>query len=105
MPSPSGLDHKNINEIQALLTEHLKEKDNYSIYFFGSRATSQYRQYSDLDLWINSTPSLSTTELGQLRELFEESNLPIKVDLVTDDSCTDDFKKGIHNKKVFWFGK
>lgn len=105
MSSPSGLDRKSIKEIQGLLTAQLKEKDSYSVYFFGSRATSQYRQYSDLDLWINSIPSLSTTELGQLRELFEESDLPIKVDLVTDDSCTDDFKKDIHSKKLFWFGK
>jgi predicted nucleotidyltransferase len=49
---------------------------------FGSRVRGQAKPWSDLDLVIIGTAPLSLRELGELREAFEESTLPMRVDLV-----------------------
>ncbi len=46
---------------------------------FGSRATGRARRFADLDLCILSPISLA--ELGELRDAFDESDLPFVVDL------------------------
>ncbi len=54
---------------------------NAKIYCFGSRARGDYHEFSDLDLMLESDKDLSDL-IGELREVFEESSLPIKIDLV-----------------------
>ncbi len=49
---------------------------------FGSRVRGQAKPWSDLDLVIIGTAPLSLRELGELREAFEASTLPMRVDLV-----------------------
>jgi predicted nucleotidyltransferase len=48
-------------------------------FVYGSRAKSRARPLSNLDLVIRA--SLPHSELARLRNEFEESNLPFKVDL------------------------
>jgi uncharacterized protein len=52
------------------------------VWVFGSRATGRARRYSDLDLLIDAGRPLSRDEAALLREAFEESDLPFRVDLV-----------------------
>ncbi len=49
---------------------------------FGSRATGRARPYSDLDLLIVEPARLSWLQRADLRDLFEASDLPFRVDLV-----------------------
>ena len=64
------------------------------IWVYGSRANGRARRYSDLDLMLddNGQP-VSLRIMGDLDEDFDESNLPIIVDLhdmaLTDDSFLD----------------
>ena len=54
---------------------------------FGSRATGRARPHSDLDLLV--TPSagpLTWAQLADLRDAFEASRLPFRVDVVEVDS-------------------
>lgn len=55
---------------------------------FGSRATGSARASSDLDLVI--MPPISQRELYDLMEAFEESDLPIFVDVLAWDRIDSD---------------
>ncbi len=46
---------------------------------FGSRATATYKSYSDIDLVLYG--SISESGIDRLWTLFNESNLPYKVDI------------------------
>ena len=48
---------------------------------FGSRATGQARRYSDLDIGLAGEP-LDQQQLLRLVDELEESDLPIRVDVV-----------------------
>ena len=49
---------------------------------FGSRATGHARPYSDLDLLLVNPPYLTWQQRADLRDAFEASELPFRVDLV-----------------------
>lgn len=51
-------------------------------YAFGSRATGRARPYSDLDLLLVRQQPLSLVERADLRDRFERSELPFRVDIV-----------------------
>ncbi len=49
---------------------------------FGSRATGRARPFSDLDLLFVEPRQLSWAQRADLRDRFEASDLPFRVDLV-----------------------
>ena len=49
---------------------------------FGSRATGRARPFSDLDLLVIEPASLSWSQRADLRDVFEASDLPFRVDIV-----------------------
>jgi uncharacterized protein len=53
---------------------------------FGSRATGRARPFSDLDLLVMEPRHLTWTQRADLRDAFEASDLPFKVDVVELDS-------------------
>ena len=53
---------------------------------FGSRATGRARPFSDLDLLLIEPCALSWSQRADLRDAFEGSTLPFKVDVVEADS-------------------
>jgi uncharacterized protein len=53
---------------------------------FGSRATGRARPFSDLDLLLIEPATLSWSQRADLRDAFEASALPFRVDLVEADS-------------------
>jgi len=69
-----------LDDLKAFLKEFFKGK-KIEIYLFGSRARGTEKIGSDVDLAIVSDNPLSE-ELALLREIFEESNLPYKIDIV-----------------------
>lgn len=99
----TGLNEKNLIEIQKILMNILKTKKEYSVFVFGSRSKNTYKPYSDLDLWLHSEPAMTSKELSVLRESFEESNIPIQVDLVTPENCLPEYKNQILSEKKLWF--
>jgi len=67
--------------VNAILTQLLPP--GYRVFAFGSRASGlQLKPWSDLDLLIEGPEPLPTEIAGRLREAFDESPLPWKVDLV-----------------------
>jgi predicted nucleotidyltransferase len=100
---PLGLEPKQIAYIRSAITEELKNYTKYKVFVFGSRALGKFRKYSDLDLWIEATPAVPSSKLARLRQLFSDSDLPIKVDLVTPEICLEEYKPSIDASKKLWF--
>lgn len=67
------------------------------VYAFGSRATRRARKFSDLDLALTPEQSLDWRVLAHLREAFEESDLPITVDVIDWTQVSPEFKKHVGN--------
>lgn len=82
-------DHRRI--VLDILGSHLPR--DASIWIFGSRVSGRARRYSDLDLAIDAGRRLSIDETAILREAFEESDLPYRVDLVDWQAISPDFRR------------
>jgi uncharacterized protein len=63
-----------------------------AVYAFGSRVNGRAKRHSDLDLALQAEGPLNWQQLAQLREAFEESDLPIRVDVVDWAACSPQFK-------------
>lgn len=65
------------------------------VYVFGSRAKGKARQTSDLDLAIDAHRKLTLSEEIALKEAFDESDMPMKVDVVDLNAVSDTFRQMI----------
>ena len=86
--------------VLALLQRHLP---GTAVWAYGSRAKWTSRLQSDLDLVVFATPA-QRRQVGDLREAFEESNLPFRVDLFVWDDVPDSFRKRIEAEHVALVG-
>jgi uncharacterized protein len=70
---------------------------------FGSRVhelntVGKVKKHSDVDIALEPAHPLGWRVLAEVREAFEESDLPMRVDVVDWSVCTDDFKHHVVNK-------
>ena len=79
-----------------LLERHLP---NTTAWVYGSRAKWTSRPQSDLDLVVFATPE-QNGRVFNLREAFEESNLPFRVDLFVWDAVPEEFREHIKRDHV-----
>jgi len=70
------------------------------IYVFGSRARGTLKKAADLDLAIDAGRKLTPREEAELKEKFEESDLPYKVDIVDLHAVSDAFAKIIRDHNI-----
>ena len=84
------------NTILALLERLLP---NTTAWVYGSRAKWTSRPQSDLDFVVFATPE-QARQVSDLREVFEESNLPFRVDLFVWDDVPEQFRKQIEAEHV-----
>lgn len=70
----------------------------YEFYLFGSRAKGINQKFSDLDLCIKQ--HISRRERAKIIQAFDDSKLPITVDLVIWEECSSDFKNLIAKDMV-----
>ncbi len=82
--------------ILALLEKYLP---NTTAWVYGSRVKWTSRPQSDLDLVVFPTPN-QERKVSDLREAFEESNLPFQVDLFVWDEVPEQFRKEIEAEHV-----
>ena len=86
-------------QIETLLAEHLPEAE---VWAYGSRVKGNSRPASDLDLVVRS-PTLEpipTGRLSDLEEAFEESNIPILIQLYDWASLPTNFHEEIKKQYV-----
>ncbi len=72
------LNPHHLGTVRRILAEHVPACE---IRAFGSRATWTAKDYSDLDLAVVGGGPLEWGVLGRLKEAFEESDLPMRVDV------------------------
>ena len=81
-------EHRHV--VLSVVAEHLPPTTQ--VWVFGSRATGRARRYSDLDLAIDAGRRLTINETAILREAFDESDLPYRVDIVDWHAIDDRFR-------------
>jgi predicted nucleotidyltransferase len=62
------------------------------VFVFGSRANGRAKRRSDLDLAIGGEKPLTMRVLGQLADAFDQSDLPIEVDVVDVNEVSETFR-------------
>lgn len=73
------------------------------VFIFGSRSRGSFKKYSDIDLLIESDSKIETKKLNKVKEYFEESKLPYKVDLVLKQSVYEPYQLQIESEKKLIF--
>ena len=83
--------------IEQMLQEFIPEAN---VWCFGSRVHGRgLKRFSDLDVVVRNDEDLHA-ELGKLRDAFEASDLPIKVDLSEWNQLPDWLKRAILKEHV-----
>lgn len=80
--------------VEGILVKHVPDCE---VWAFGSRATWTAKDYSDLDLAVVGDGPLGWKRLGRLKEAFEESTLPMRVDVLDWHRITDSFRETIES--------
>ena len=83
--------------VERILAEHVPECE---VRAFGSRASWTAKDYSDLDLAIVGDGPLDWRTLGLLKEAFEESDLPMRVDVLDWYDIAESFQRVIERSCV-----
>lgn len=85
-PGPNPLDPEVITEIQKI-AGHLGK-----VYLFGSRAKGGHRPFSDIDLCVVSVAAIPDEVMGSVKEAFQASRIPFKVDVVDFHQISKEFR-------------
>ncbi|MBX2978006.1 MAG: nucleotidyltransferase domain-containing protein [Flavobacteriales bacterium] len=67
---------------------------------FGSRVNGTARKFSDLDIALDAGGELDLRTMAELRNAFQESDLPISVDLLDLRTTRPLFRKLIEKEQV-----
>jgi predicted nucleotidyltransferase len=88
--------------IQRILAIHLPEAE---VIAYGSRVNGASHDGSDLDLVVRNplNPQLPVSNLGEVRDAFSESNLPILVDILDWARIPESFREEIERSGVVVF--
>lgn len=86
---------EHLETIRRILAEHVPECE---VRAFGSRVTGTARDHSDLDLAVVGPRALGSEILRLLKEAFEESDLPFRVEVLDWHVASDSFRKVIQER-------
>jgi type I restriction enzyme, S subunit len=83
--------------VRDILQRYVPDRE---VWAFGSRAKWTAKEFSDLDIAIIGDKPLSIALTADLREAFQESALPFKVDIVDWANITPSFQQVIQAAKI-----
>ena len=93
-----GLEERHLDFIKETLKKYVPSPDA-KFYIFGSRARGKYREYSDVDIAIDSS-DLTSEIKSKLEFEFENSTFPYEVDIVDLNTIKENFKTLIQDDLV-----
>lgn len=96
LPGALDMEDRHRGILEALLRKHLPGVEAWA---YGSRIKGTARPASDLDMVVFATPEQARA-VADLRESFEESNLPFRVDLFVWNEVPEGFRKQIEREHV-----
>jgi predicted nucleotidyltransferase len=88
-PLQLGLSEQDFQIVCEILDAHVPDRP---VYIFGSRATGKARRRSDIDLAIGGNEPLTLQQRGLINLDFEESDLPVTVDVLDLNAIESDFR-------------
>ncbi|MEY3790738.1 MAG: hypothetical protein RLZ09_1574 [Pseudomonadota bacterium] len=83
--------------VREILQRYVPDRE---VWAFGSRAKWTAKEFSDLDLAIIGDMPLSIALTADMKEAFQESALPFKIDIVDWASITPSFRQVIQAAKI-----
>jgi len=87
------LETEYLNQVRNLLREWVP---NCEVWAFGSRVHQRgLKPFSDLDLVLLTEQPLGEAYCGRIREAFDESDLPIRVDLADWSLLSESLRESI----------
>ena len=96
------LSERSYVRVNTIIRNFQKIHGDVQVYIFGSRARGNAREFSDLDILVKHAQTMSTSERHQFMTEFEESDLPIKVDIVWDEDLFEPYRQQIEqDMKLF----
>ena len=78
-----------------VLTVLDKNIPNIKVGVFGSRYNGTAKKYSDLDLIIFGKNRLSQKIISEIREDFEDSDIPFRIDIIDWNAISHEFQRVI----------
>jgi uncharacterized protein len=87
-----------MDEDDLKIVRDIAQRFPYKMSVYGSRAKGTAKKFSDLDVCVMEP--ITDLELYYLKEAFEDSDLPFKVDVCAWNRIGDAFKKDIQNDLV-----
>ena len=81
-----------LDQVRAIVRQHVHGGE---VFVFGSRVSGRARKFSELDLMVKADSVIPWRTLADLREAFEDSNLPILVDVVDWNTCSEQFRRQV----------
>ncbi len=89
----SGITEKEEGIIKNILNDYR----DYSFYYYGSRVKGTYEKTSDLDILIKGQTEIPLSALSEIKDKFDESNLPYIVNFCDIHGIDENFYNHIKN--------
>lgn len=83
--------------VRAILSDHAP---GVKAWAFGSRLIGHAKRFSDLDIALDAGKEMDLSTFAELRNAFQESDLPMTVDLLDLQTVRLDFRKLIEANRV-----
>ena len=77
--------------ILSILKRHIRSA-NLRVFLFGSRATGRATPRSDYDVAVDTGRPVDWSVMARIRSDLEDSDLPVRVDVVDFSTCSPAFK-------------
>lgn len=94
---PIALNLRDWKVVKRILNDCVPE---YTVWAFGSRVTGTAKTFSDLDIVILAENPLTLESLATITDAFNESDLPIRVDVVDWAATGTSFREIIRQNYV-----
>ena len=68
-------------------------KDKYNFYYYGSRVKGNFRFLSDLDIMVKGIEFANLSDINDIKDKFDKSNLPYVVNISDYHNLDEKFYK------------
>jgi len=68
-------------------------KDKYNFYYYGSRVKGNFRFLSDLDIMVKGIEFANLSDINDIKDKFDKSNLPYVVNIADYHNLDEKFYK------------
>ena len=92
-----GVTENEENIIKSVLEPY---KDKYNFYYYGSRVKGNFRFLSDLDIMVRGIELVNLSDINDMKDKFDKSNLPYVVNISDYHNLDEDFYKLIKTDLV-----